>query len=102
MYFAIGVRDKRKRIGLNARREENAQRIRIAYRHSARSFVHIEVAQRNKARGNFHLNLIARGHVTRFRHGDHDIAQARSFAQKIPVNRPCIVTSSSVYLYEIS
>ena len=76
----IGVRDKRKRIGLNARREENAQRIRIAYRHSARSFVHIEVAQRNKARGNFHLNLIARGHVTRFRHGDHDIAQARSFA----------------------
>ena len=83
----VGVRDKRKRIGLNARREENAQRIRIAYRHSARSFVHIEVAQRNKTRGNFHLDLIARGHVTRFRHGNHDIAQARSFA--VQFGRAC-------------
>ena len=83
----IGVRNKRKRIGLNARREENAQRIRIAYRHSARSFVHIEVAQRNKARGNLHLNLIAHRHIARFRHGDHDIAQARSFA--VQFGRAC-------------
>ena len=83
----IGVRDKRKRIGLNARREENAQRIRIAYRHSARSFIHIEVAQRNKAGGNLHLNLIAHRHVTRFRHGDHDIAQAYSFA--VQFGRAC-------------
>ena len=86
----IGARNKRKRIGLNARREENAQRIRIAYRHSARSFVHIEVAQRNKARGNLHLNLIAHRHIARFRHGDHDIAQARSFAVQFGRARKCV------------
>ena len=83
----IGVRDKRKRIGLNARREESAQRIRIAHRHGARSFVHVEVAQRNKARRNFHLNLVARGHIARFRHGDHDITQVHSFA--VELGRAC-------------
>ena len=83
----IGVRNKRKRIGFNARREENAQRIRIAHRHGARSFVHVEVAQRNKARGNLHLNLIAHRHIARFRHGNHDIAQAHGFA--VELGRAC-------------
>ena len=86
----IGVRNKRKRIGFNARREENAQRIRIAHRHGARSFVHVEVAQRNKARGNFHLNFIARGHIARFRHGDHDIAQAHGFAVELGRTYKCV------------
>ena len=83
----VGVRDKLKRIGLNARREENTQRIRIAHRHGTRSFIHVEIAQRNKACGNFHLDLVARGHIARFRHGNHDIAQAHGFA--VQFGRAC-------------